>query len=445
MNWILAKILYEKDLDTWSKLKAQFFSSPYNKIFSVISKFYDKHGKLPTFDELEVSVRNKRTLSSIKALKEVEIPDVENEIVYEALINEYAQSKTLDRLDTFITDITLKDSTEIVDNLNRIAIEIEEETENQEQIMLMNNFMTVDAKELQSRVPLGLNNDFDTFSLGAALTDFYMFGGFRGTGKSVICSNIACNQYEIGNTSLYFSIEMRGREIYERNLSILTGVPTKKLKSGNLSNEDKSAIAEVRARMTEDGSTDLLEEFYKDYDLHNFESKLMQRPLSNTRLITIDNPELSLMHIDAIVGKYKNVYQDKLTVVIVDYINQVAEKDAYDWKVQSKIAKKLKAIARNNEVVMVSPYQADEQGNVKFAKSLLIPPDWAFNMEAKKLEQGHERDALKFTCLKSRGDKWFNFESEINWDTLRISPAVNYYSLEKTQEIKKPVKKTDDL
>lgn len=445
MNWILAKILLENDLETWSKLKAQFFSSPYNKIYSVILKFYDKHGKLPSFADLEVSVRDKRTLSSIRALKQVEIPDIDNDIAYEALINEYAQNRTLDKLDDFVENIVFKDAVNIVDDLNKIALQVEEETDSDEQVMLMSDYMTVDHQEMHARVPLGLSNDFDTFSMGAALSEMFMFGGFRGSGKSIVCSNIVCNQFQLENTSLYFSIEMRGREIYERNLGILSGVPPKKIRSGNLSLEEKIQIAKVRADMTKDGAEDLLTKFEETQDFQKFEEELVTRPLADHRLITIDNPSLSLIQIDATIAKYKNAYKDKLTVVVVDYINQIAEKDGYDWKTQIEIAKRLKEMARKHEIIMVTPFQTDEDGGVRFSKGILIPPDWAWNMKSQKTDKGESRDSISFECQKARNDGFFDFESEIDWSTLKISPTINYFSIAKAQEGKKPEKIGDDL
>ena len=202
---------------------------------------------------------------------------------------------------------------------------------------------------------------------------------------------------------------MRGREIYERNLGILSGVPPKRIRSGNLSLEEKQKIAKVRAGMTKDGAEDLLKKFEETQDFQKFEEELMARPLSDNRLITIDNPSPSLIQIDATIAKYKNVFKEKLTVVVVDYINQIAEKDGYDWKTQIEIAKRLKEMSRKHEVVMVTPFQTDEDGGVRFSKGLLIPPDWAWNIKSLKTSDGKERDSISFECQKARNDGFFNF------------------------------------
>lgn len=428
MNLILAKILKEKDLDTWSKLKEQYFSPPYSNIYSLVSKFYDKYGEVPSFDELEVTVRDKRSLSAIKALKEVELPEIDSDILVDALINEYAQDLTLDNIERLVDNIAFKDSIEIVEELNALAFHIEEQTESSEQIVFMNDYTTLDEHEMHARVPLGLSNDFDQFSLGAALSEFYMFGGFRGTGKSLICSNIACNQFEAGKSSLYFSIEMRGREIYERNLAILAQVNPVKIRSGNLTDEEKWRIATIRASMTQDKSEDLLDAYKEHKDFKKFEEELRRRPVNPTnQLITIDNPRLTLANIDAMVSKFKNKLGDNLAVVVVDYINQISENDSYKWDVQIHIAKRLKEIARKHEVVMIAPYQTDEEGRAKFSRGILIPPDWAFTLQAHKASVGGDKDSIVFNCEKSRNSAPFSFESKIDWNTLKIHPQVNYF------------------
>lgn len=431
MNLLLTKILTEKDLDIWSKLKAQYFTTPYDRIYTLIQKFYEKFGHLPSFEELEVSVRDKKALTTISALKELEVPDIDISVLYESLVDEFAQNRALVGIEKIVDSITVKDSSEIIEGLSELAFQLEEETDSSESIVLMNDYSTIDEAELMSRVPLGISNDFDQFALGGAMSELVMFGGFRGSGKSLICSNIVCNQHEIGNSSIYFSIEMRGREIYQRNLSILSGVPYKNIRAGKLSETEKFRISQIRARMTVDGGQDLLDKYLDNGDFTEFEIAIRQRPLSpKAQLVTVDNPSLSLSSIDATIANFKGRMKENLTVVVVDYINQIAEQDAYKWDKQIEIAKKLKEIARKHEILLVTPYQTDEEGRAKFSRGVLIPPDWAFITTPSKVSEGASRDSISFECTKTRNTAPIHFESGIDWDTLKINPAINYYGQE---------------
>ena len=226
MNLILHKVLADQDLDAWSRLKKEFFEPPYTEIYKLVNNFYQKFDRLPTFEELEVVTRDEKSANYISALKELNVPDdLSIEILIQALINDYAQRRVLTSLSSYLDELVFKDASDIVEDLSAIAITIEEETEVSEQIVEMNDFMTVDNDTIFSRVPLGLNNDFDQQSLGMAPGEFVVVGGYRGSGKSVVCANVACNQYLQGNSTLYFSIEMGGRELYNRYISILSGVP----------------------------------------------------------------------------------------------------------------------------------------------------------------------------------------------------------------------------
>src|SRR5210317_991571 len=244
MNLILHKLLAEQDLEVWARLKKEFFEPPYKEIYSLINRFYQKFDRLPSFDELEVVIRDEKQANYITALKELNVPeDLDIEIILQAVINEYAQREVLTQLGGYLDDLVFKDASEMVEDLSAIAIDIEEKTEISEQIVEMNDFMTIDTDTIFSRVPLGLNNDFDQRSLGAAPGEMFMIGGYRGSGKSVVCSNIACNQYLQGNSVLYFSIEMSGRELYNRYMSILSDVDLKRIKSGKLTDMEMYSIA----------------------------------------------------------------------------------------------------------------------------------------------------------------------------------------------------------
>ena len=441
MNFILHKILSKQNLDIWSRLRKEFFEPPYTEIYILINKFYQKYDKLPTFEELEIITRDEKSANYIGALKELQVPDdLDIEILYQALINEYAQKEVLNKLSNYLDELNYKDVGEIVEDLTSIAIDVEEKTEVSEQIVMMNEFVTIDKDLFSSRIPLGLNNDFDRHSMGLAPSEYIMLGGFRGSGKSLVCANIVCNQYLQGNTALYFSIEMSGRELYNRYMAILTGIPEKHIKSGNLDYLEKRAIAEMRAQMTEDGSKDLLEEFYKTEDLTAFEIELMRRPLSSTsRIITIDNSNLTIPNIDATINTFKTKFEDNLKVVVVDYINQITCADPYNWASQIELSKKLKALAKKYEVVMVSPFQTSEEGKVRFSKGILDSPDWAFNLSPSATD-GQSIGAIEFECKKSRGDEKFNFASEIDWPTLKISPTKNLFVAKETLKAKKEIK-----
>jgi hypothetical protein len=170
-------------------------------------------------------------------------------------------------------------------------------------------------------------------------------------------------------------------------------------------------------------ASDLVKEFIETGDRFKFESRLVkEKELKvDNQIIIVDDRALTLSSIDLHVGKLKARFGDKLTTVVVDYLNQIVIEGGYsqfDWQPQVLVSKKLKDLARKYDVVMLSPYQIDASGEARFAKGILDAADTSLIMEA------HDKstNALGFETTKSRGAREGTFTSGMNWDTLRISP-----------------------
>jgi replicative DNA helicase len=287
----------------------------------------------------------------------------------------------------------------------------------------------------KERVYLGLNNTFDAVLGGVARQELILIGGKRGSGKSITSSNIFVNQYESGNSSLYFSIEMTAYETMQRNLAILANVNLQHLKQNKLNDQELLRVVKARSEMF-DGAESVVDDFLRHRDRFKFEETLIRnfKLKSDNQMIIVDDRDLTLGAIDLHIGKTKAKFGDKLGVVIVDYVNQIVLEgtDQYDWKPQIEISKKLKNLARKYEIVMVSPYQIDKDGEARFAKGILDAADIALTMEA----HDKETNAISFETTKIRGGKEMAFTCPIDWDTLRISPQ----SVDKPAN-KEPIKK----
>jgi len=418
---VLKKILENPAdaLDVWPKLKIYFFNSDYNAIFFAISKYYNKRNKLPSFNDLYIITRDESLVLKIKALELLPIPeDVDLLIAAEALADEYTQEETLNQLFDFVERIPMLDTSEVKKSLSDILIVLDERTQETEEIYRMNEVYTIDKEEIHSRIPLGINNTFDANTGGLSLTELIMLGGARGSGKTIAACNIAVNQYMQGNVGLFFSIEMRYREIFNRFISILSNVNNRHIRNMKCTFEDFMKIAKVRKDMFCDAE-EVFDDFLKHKNYEKFEIDLIssKKLKPDNQLIIVDNQMLTLTEIDMNIQKFKSIYGDKLKAVVVDYVNQIQETDIYDWKTQIKLSKALKNIARKHDIVMISPYQIDSSGEARFAKGLLDAADVAAILEVPK-----GSDYITFNSTKTRNIAPFSFNSPINWDTLAISP-----------------------
>ena len=435
---VLNKLLEERSLDIWARLKLVFLDPAFSSLYSAISKYYDTYSNIPSFDELQLTLRDGPASRSLATIRLAEVEDISSEVALDALIDQYTQNETIKLLDKFIDKLPIYNTDEIKENLSAVVLTLDEKTLTTEGVYNMADIMLFksDADLARNRLFLGFNNTFDAALSGVARQELILVGGKRGSGKSILCSNVFVNQYLSGNTSVYFTIEMEAHETLERNLSILSGVSHQSIRQNKLDSDELLKVVQARASMFVDAD-ELVESFKKHRDRFKFENALVRTKVlkPNNQMIIIDDRALSLTSLDLHLGKLKSKFGDKFGVAVVDYLNQIVVEGAnqFDWQPQVVVSKKLKELARKYDIVMLSPYQIDASGEARFAKGILDAADIALIMEA----HSKEDMALGFSTTKIRGGPDMKFTSPINWDTLAISPI----SIE-APEKKEPVKKT---
>jgi len=421
---VLNKLLIERNLDIWGKLKLVFIDSAYSSVYSAISRHYEKYGLLPTFEELDTVTRETLTQKTLATLQLIDEPDISAEVALDALIDQYTQNEAISLLDKFIDKLPIYDTTEIKEELAGIVLKLDEKTLTTEGVYTMADIMLFKTEEEHSRdrVFLGFNNTFDAVLGGVSLEELILVGGPRGSGKSIVCSNVQIAQYEMGNTCPYFTIEMVAHETLERNLSILANVNYMALKNNTLSPSELTKVIKARAEMFED-SSDLVDEYLQHRNRFKFESDLVRNKTlkPDNQLIIVDDRALTLSSLDLHIGKLKARFKDRFKIAVVDYLNQIVVgegKNQFDWQPQVEVSKGLKNLARKHKVALFVPYQVDDTGQARFAKGILDAADIALLMKSHDKEKG----AIGFDTTKIRGGPPIAVTSSIDWDSLRISP-----------------------
>jgi replicative DNA helicase len=425
----------EEALTRYTEVKREYFTPAYTSILQAISRFYDRHGKMPTLGELKLDSSRSPMLSiSIASLETLDIPDITDfDLAIETLKDQYTQQQFLTLLSRAIDDISLKSSTEIMELANAIPVTLEESIKPSSYMHTAKDISIFKTKEdaAEEVMYTGISNKLDAEYGALRRGEVFLIGGRRGAGKSVICINIAKNSVEKEKLFVpYFSIEMSAEETMLRYVGISAGIAAIKVRNQEYDITDLEKMAKFRASMFTNGM-EILGSCDKLVDFDDFvalELKLIAQGIEDTEkgIIIIDDPELKLSSIDMYLTNLKAKHGKKLGPVIVDYVNQIVvdgcnDSSMYDWKNQVVIAKRLKALARKHGVTIFAPYQIDDSGEARMAKGILDSCDFAYTVEAvHSKKEGDPQGALKWTGTKARSLPAVNFATGINWDTLVI-------------------------
>jgi replicative DNA helicase len=270
----------------------------------------------------------------------------------------------------------------------------------------------------------GLSTEYDAVNGGFGLQELIMFGGRRGSGKSIITLNAAKHQFLNNNNSVaFFSIEMRFVEVYYRLMSMLSEIPFMKFLRNELTPEDKLVVAKTKLDTFYDKcdeGIDLYDKLLRDGNIKDFDFALKSGkvPFKSKRFHIIDDVNLSIPKIDHYLNLLTKKYDVRATVV--DYLNIIKVDDRMDWKSQIGLADSLKVLSRKYDQMMMSPYQIDATGEARFAKGVLDSADRSFRFTPADLNE--DPNILPFEITKIRNGKSMKFNVHMNWDCLKVIP-----------------------
>lgn len=415
---LLKQVLEEANLDTWSNLRKIYLPSEYHNIHSIVEGHVDKYHKLPTFEELKFEVRDRATSDKITLIEREEV-DAESFMLLDYLKSEFAQKELLSGMSKFLDEsVAFSNAEDAISGVYDIVSKVEDKVDIRKPSDSIERVELFDTEEeMEASLRLGLNEDYDKDCIFPN-TSLILLGGYRGSGKSIICNNIAQHQHDTGKTAIKFTIEMSLREELQRQCAIATGVPHVKIRYKELSVLEWEKVALWWAARYEDG-LDVYEQVYlKDRDFSKFHSIVSKRKLANPAIDFVHTPDLTIAKLKAETLKRLNKY-DNVGVVIVDYLNKMKNSDftqnKFDWIEQIQVSDKLKTFSEEIGIPIVSPFQTKADGGVKFSKDILVPADAVFNINK---GDGY----LHFENTKMRHMVEKDFVSQMHWDSLKCGP-----------------------
>jgi replicative DNA helicase len=383
--------------------------------------------RIPTMQEFYESQKIENIKEYLESQIYAEIPEeqyLSSQFIADQLQDYFIREETINWLEKFMDQLENLERVEIIDSIQNHVLELHKFLPEGEELFDVATIDSFLGEEKFIMYSSGLSTEYDAINGGFGLEELIMFGGRRGSGKSIITLNAAKHQFERNDNSvLFMSIEMRYVEVYYRLMSMLSGIPFMRFIKNELSLQNKLELAKTKLDtfyQTTDEATDLYNSLVKTGNLKEFDYALKtgKIPFKDKRFHIVDDVNLSLAKIDHYLNLMTKKYDVKMCVI--DYLNIVKVEDRMDWKSQIGIADQLKTLSRKYKVMMVSPYQIDATGEARFAKGVLDSADRSFRFTPADLNE--DPSILPFEITKIRNGKSMKFNVHMDWDCLKVVP-----------------------
>ena len=305
----LRRLLDTQSNDLYSKLLNQYFTGINSVLFDKIKSFYKANTRLPSTDEI-LALRKD---TGLQEYLENQICDednqneaVQDEFLVAQLQDFYIRDETIHFMDKFIDQLEDLEKVEIVDKFQNHLLHLNQAIPHDDELYDIAELDFFPSEDDFKIYPSGLSNEFDAINGGFATQELIMLGGRRGSGKSIISLNLAINRFLQGNTVAFFTIEMRYKEVYDRVLSIISGVPFLDIFRNQLTDAQKITMAKAKFEnfyKPSDKIDTMLQELEYTKDFKNFEKRVkIERPeLKDHRLFMIDDESLTLTELTTTV------------------------------------------------------------------------------------------------------------------------------------------------
>ncbi len=322
------------------QMKSEYFYIPqHREIYSVMSSMYELSQTIDFVSLLE-KLKNdgiydeaggKAYLTQLVQ----NVPSVANVLTYVAIIKErYYARALMSAAQNIIKDINDNelDSGKLLDNAEQRIFEIRQGRE----VSGLTHIKSVIENETYDRlvklsdpetrneylgIPCGIG-DLDRMITGLNKSDLIILGARPGMGKTSFALNIARNvAVNTNRTVCFFSLEMTRDQLAQRMLSSEAGIPSEKLRTGNLEPDDFT-------RLTQAGEL-----------------------LSKTSIYFDETSNITVPEMKAKLRRMK-----KVDLVIIDYLGLMKSAKPTENRVQevSEITRNLKIMAKDLKVPVIA-------------------------------------------------------------------------------------------
>ena len=442
MNYSVSEVYIERLM---KDIKPEWLLNVFhNSLFEIMSEYYLTSGRIPNEKTVALQLKQKFDDQNCTKAYQIylsllnhknELHDNQYTISKNAVESHWIESNLREAMQESIVEINSKNGKEALELLEKNVEKLRYNTTE-------TKIVDYDIGDFASFALDRYDQDFKAEELigtGVDEVDERMGGGFRkpnvvalgcGTqgGKSIIAMNLGYNAYKQGLNVAYVTIEMSEEEFLARLHSRISQIPATPILMRKLTDEQRLTLRQTVMLDTVnpkhlkeaqdfiyDLKGDLLKFTKEDMDKHFFESKFYIKR-TNT-YYPIDIPSgCKLEMIRSKIIKLKE--QRGCDMVIVDYAGIMEEilKGEQSWQSYSNLWLRLKALARELDVVLVSPVQAHDDGHLKYATAVRDHIDVGLNWMRSDEDILNDRVQFWFTKLRHGKAQYSDHEESLVYD-----------------------------
>ena len=442
MNYSVSPVYIERLM---KDIKPEWLLNEYHScLFNILSEYYLTSGRMPN-DKI-IALQLKKVYENDQCTKAFqiylsllnyknELHDNQYTIAKNAVESHWIEHNLKEAMQESIVEINSKNGKQALELLEKNVEKLRYNTSE-------TKIIDYDIGDFASFALDRYDQDFKTeelISTGVENIDERMGGGFRkpnvialgcGTqgGKSIIAMNLGYSAYQQGLNVAYVTIEMSEEEFLARlhsRISQINATPilmrkiddVQKLKlrqSVLLDTVNPKHYDKAKNYLDEIG-TDLLKFNKTDMDKNFFESEFYVKR-TNT-YYPIDIP--SGCKLEVIRSKIIKLKEQRgCDMVIIDYAGIMEEilKGEQSWQSYSNLWLRLKALARELDVVLISPVQAHDDGHLKYSTAVRDHIDVGLNWMRSDEDILNNRVQFWFTKLRHGKAQYSEHEESLVLD-----------------------------
>ncbi len=307
-----------------------FKTEAFQKIISLIKKYYTKHNAIINFPGLRTEINVEIPDPTFKTQVLDTLQEVESRTVTNKNVQDYVvKFCKMQSLKSVIQEISKKVEKGVIEDYDQIEKRLKDALifkDTQDSITLFQDMENVLSDEFRDPIKCGINGIDEIMGGGIASGELALVIAPLGVGKTTFLTKVANNAYQTGRNVLQVFFEDKEKSIQRKHYTLITDVPLNKL-------ADKESVSLVKSRL----------EAFKNRKVNG------QEPKNNLFLQKLPADGVTITKIKNIIKKL-NSRGHKIDLLVLDYIDCISLEKEYssttndEWASEGRVMRLLETM-----------------------------------------------------------------------------------------------------